>query len=442
MEKERIYNISELFQSIDLQCIAPEDVIRRLFQSPTWFSYVNDRLVYKDFIMPDNVDEDLDTLINWYTNKKSKKVKYSGVKLRRAFLELPPVEQRKVGLALLTGGMTDVEWVCKRLDNYKPSWDKDWVINWHPCYVDSVKSAWIKFKSKFCGRLLVQFIDKEFIQKHLDELLEHDELYFGICRRFLAEPWFTVDPIRLAKCTSINAYLSIMVQTSEGITDETARRLLYQWIATIASKLKSRFSIFKREHIFWRYSNVEHRVIYSWGIDTALYYLLKMQKYDVVGEFLEWDQMIYTKYYSQLCSEEDSPGNQEIFVDVILANFPEEYKYLCNLNEDSYNYAYSAGQPFTMPRIHPWLCDNETLYPPYLNSRQNVNDTVECNSGNYVEQQHPKETQPFWGSEDDFQKFLEGHPDLRNLVEKLELKPILYDKDNSLISENVDDCPF
>ena len=51
MEKERIYNISELFQSIDLQCIAPEDVIRRLFQSPTWFSYVNDRLVYKDFIM-------------------------------------------------------------------------------------------------------------------------------------------------------------------------------------------------------------------------------------------------------------------------------------------------------------------------------------------------------------------------------------------------------
>ena len=98
-----------------------------------------------------------------------------------------------------------------------------------------------------------------------------------------------------------------MVQTSEGITDETARRLLYQWIATIASKLKSRFSIFKREHICWRYSNVEHRVIYSWGIDTALYYLLKMQKYDVVGEFLEWDQMIYTKYYSQLCSEEDSP---------------------------------------------------------------------------------------------------------------------------------------
>ena len=109
---------------------------------------------------------------------------------------------------------------------------------------------------------------------------------------------------------------------------------------------------------------------------------------------------------------------------------------------DILNYAYSAGQPFTMPRIHPWLCDNETLYPPYLNSRQNVNDTVECNSGNYVEQQHPKKTQPFWGSEDDFQKFLEGHPDLRNLVEKLELKPILYDKDNSLISENVDDCPF
>ena len=88
------------------------------------------------------------------------------------------------------------------------------------------------------------------------------------------------------------------------------------------------------------------------------------------------------------------------------------------------------------------MCGNDTLYPPYLNSRQNVNDSTECNIGNYVEQQHPKETQPFGGSEDDFQTFLEGHPDLRNLVKKLELKPILYDKDNSLTLENVDDCPF
>ena len=46
------------------------------------------------------------------------------------------------------------------------------------------------------------------------------------------------------------------------------------------------------------------------------------------------------------------------------------------------------------------------------------------------------------GSEDDIQKFLEGHPGLRDLVEKLELKPILPDNDNSITPANVDDCPF
>ena len=204
------------------------DIIKELFKLESWCSYVDERLSYKEYQLPKKADENLDLLIDWYTNKKSKRVKYAGEKLRKVFLELPPVEQRKVGLALLTGGKTDTEWVCKRLDNYKPSWNKDWVVNWHPCYSDAVEDVWVRYKGISCGKLLIQFLDKNIVQKHLDELLEYDELYFGLCNRFIHEDWIKFDKDKLARYTYINAYLSILSQTADGITDEEATRLLYQ----------------------------------------------------------------------------------------------------------------------------------------------------------------------------------------------------------------------
>ena len=90
-----------------------EEIIKQLYQLPTWFSYVNDRLTYREYVPQNNIDEDINYLIECYVNKKSKRVRYAGVKLRKVFLELPPIEQREVGLALLTGSKADTEWVCQ-----------------------------------------------------------------------------------------------------------------------------------------------------------------------------------------------------------------------------------------------------------------------------------------------------------------------------------------
>lgn len=401
------------------------DIIKDLFKLESWYSYVDERLSYKEYQLPKNTDEDLDLLIDWYTNKNSKRVKYAGEKLRKVFLELPPVEQRKVGLALLTGGKTDTEWVCKRLDNYKPNWNKDWVVNWHPCYSDAVEDVWVRFKGKSCGKLLIQFLDKNIVQKHLDELLEYDELYFGLCNRFIHEDWFKFDKEKLARCTYINAYLSILSQTADGITDEEATRLLYQWIATVSAICKKKYSTFKSEKIFWRYGNEEHRVIYAWGMDTAIFYLLKMKKHNVIAKFLKWDQTVCDAYLETLGKGKDSEENQERFVDVILENIPDEYRYLSRLNIQYYNYASSPGQPFTTPRILEIYKREESWHSPYSEEPSfKRNSCVKPKSS--LNDDAKNEQSPF-ASEGELEQFISENPVLQQLAEKLKLQPVILD---------------
>lgn len=337
--------------------ITPEERIKRIYQHPGWTNSIDDRLAYKPFVMPTDAEDSLDKLVEWYVNKKSKRVKYAGSKLRKAFLTLPPVEQRKVGLALLTGGKTDTEWVCARLLNYKPAWNKEWDINWHPCYTGAVEQAWLKHKGKQCGKLLIYFLDSNIVRQHMNDLAKDDELYICLCQRFVDEPWFQVDADRLASCTYINEYLSIMSQTPQGISDEEAETLLYQWIGTIAALFIERSSwMHQYSQNFWRSNVEEHRVIYSWGMDTALYYLLNMNKNRVVNEFLKWDQKVYLAYYSRLSTEHDSPDNRKLFVECIIDNFPEEYSRFTRLNTGNYIYAKSPGVIYGRPK--KWMPDH------------------------------------------------------------------------------------
>lgn len=357
MDSKKILIPPHFFEAMESSSIAPEERIKRLYQHPGWSNIIDDRLAYKPFVMPADAEDSLGLLVEWYVNKKSKRVKYAGSKLRRAFLTLPHADQRKVGLALLTGGKTDTEWVCARLLNYKPAWNKEWNVNWHPCYAEAVEAAWRKHKSKNCGKLLIYFLDPAIVRQHMEELAVDDELYVCLCQRFVGDPWFHMDVDRLYCCTYINEYFSVMSQTKEGISDETAEVLLYQWIGAVAALFKQWPSwMHQYRQNFWRSNVMEHRVIYSWGIDTALYYLLKMNKHRVVNEFLKWDQKVYLAYYSRLSTEHDSPDNRKLFVECIIDNFPEEYSRFTRLNTGNYIYAKSPGVIYGRPK--KWMPDH------------------------------------------------------------------------------------
>ena len=399
-------------KTMDFIDLTPTEIIKKIYNKVDWVSHVNDRLEFKEFTYPIDTNESLDDLIALYTNKKSKRVGYAGKKLKKIFLYLPPVEQRKVGLALLGGGQSDSEWVCKRLDNYKESFDKEWKINWHPCYEEAVERCWDKYHGLYCGKLLIQFLPEEIVHKHIDELTDKD-LYFYLCRRFVNAPWFELNIEKLKSCTYINAYLSIMVKTKDGISEEEARLLLYQWIAYIT--VTERIKILTKDNIFYSDKSKKLRVINAWGIDTALYYLLCMNHNKVVSEFLEWDNYVFEQYYDacydyKLGTTEVIAGD---FKKIIEDNFPSDLKYLLSLNEEYYLYIFSPGQPYTIPRFwNTWSNKKEEDVPKYIdqcNVKENSN-IVKSSVGKI--------------SKEKYEQMFKSNPNLKELIGQLNLSPI------------------
>lgn len=397
---------------MDFIDLTPTEIIKKIYNKVDWVSHVNDRLEFKEFTYPIDTNESLDDLIALYTNKKSKRVGYAGKKLKKIFLYLPPVEQRKVGLALLGGGQSDSEWVCKRLDNYKESFDKEWKINWHPCYEEAVERCWDKYHGLYCGKLLIQFLPEEIVHKHIDELTDKD-LYFYLCRRFVNAPWFELNIEKLKSCTYINAYLSIMVKTKDGISEEEARLLLYQWIAYIT--VTERIKILTKDNIFYSDKSKKLRVINAWGIDTALYYLLCMNHNKVVSEFLEWDNYVFEQFYDacydyKLGTTEVIAGD---FKKIIEDNFPSDLKYLLSLNEEYYLYIFSPGQPYTIPRFwNTWSNKKEEDVPKYID---------QCNvkeNSNIVKSSVEKI------SKEKYEQMFKSNPNLKELIGQLNLSPI------------------
>ena len=397
---------------MDFIDLTPTEIIKKIYNKVDWVSHVNDRLEFKEFTYPIDTNESLDDLIALYTNKKSKRVGYAGKKLKKIFLYLPPVEQRKVGLALLGGGQSDSEWVCKRLDNYKESFDKEWKINWHPCYEEAVERCWDKYHGLYCGKLLIQFLPEEIVHKHIDELSDKD-LYFYLCRRFVNAPWFELNIEKLKSCTYINAYLSIMVKTKDGISEEEARLLLYQWIAYIT--VTERIKILTKDNIFYSDKSKKLRVINAWGIDTALYYLLCMNHNKVVSEFLEWDNYVFEQFYDacydyKLGTTEVIAGD---FKKIIEDNFPSDLKYLLSLNEEYYLYIFSPGQPYTIPRFwNTWSNKKEEDVPKYID---------QCNvkeNSNIVKSSVEKI------SKEKYEQMFKSNPNLKELIGELNLSPI------------------
>lgn len=398
---------------IDFSDLTPTEIVKQIYNKVDWVSHVNERLKFKEFSYSIDTNESLDDLITLYINKKSKRVGYAGKKLKKVFLHLPCVEQRKVGLALLGGGQTDSEWVCKRLDNYKESFDKEWKINWHPCYEEAVERCWNKYHGLYCGKLLIQFLPEKIVRSHIDELTDKD-FYFYLCRRFVNAPWFKLNIHKLKSCTYINAYLSVMVKTKDGISEEEARLLLYQWIACVTVTFAKSINAHTEENVFYNYKSKKIRVINAWGIDTALYYLLCMNQHKVVSEFLEWDKKVFNLYYDSY-SDSDIETAKIIngnFMDIIIDNFPLDLKYLISLNEQYYHYIVTPGQPFTVPRLwNIWSNKKEEEIPKYLlqyNSKEN-GITTHTNDDKI--------------NKDIYERMFDANPNLKKLIDQLNLSP-------------------
>ena len=101
-----------------------------------------------------------------------------------------------------------------------------------------------------------------------------------------------------------------MSQTADGISDDEARTLLYQWVGANAFLHK----IGRGEDVFLKgYYDVKHNVRDAWGIDTAIFFLLKMGKENVVCEFIRWDRQIRQTFESCFDGNERSADAGKLF---------------------------------------------------------------------------------------------------------------------------------
>lgn len=400
--------------------MSEEEMIQEIYDNPTWKSYTDDRLCYKEYSLPENVEETIDTLIEWFLNKKSKRVQYAGNKLRKMFVELSATEQRKVGLALFTGSRKDTEWLCKNLNYYKlPDKDK-WIVNWHPCYSESVEKCWNKYHGLFCGKLMIEFLDEKIIRKYLDEFNDAD-YYFDICRRFVNRPWFNLDIEKLKRCTSINAYLHIMSKTPQGISAEEARLLLYQWIAAVASSIVNVETILYNRNIFIRSWNSNYKVIHAWGIDTAMLYLLRMNHKEVVADFLHWNDAISKHFYDTLKPEDDYFGSEKDFARIILKYLPKDMKYLANIDITHYSYINTLSQPLTIPQLNEWNKEEGKAYPMYIRNEEIEEQALPESITLGVEEQKEEDT-PI-EEMIDYGELLDNYPNFKFLNDKFDLTP-------------------
>ena len=390
--------------------LTAEELIKRIYDKPDWVSHVNDRLSYKEYIVPEDENESLDLLISLYTNKKSKRVNYAGNKLKKVFNCLPPVEKRKVGIALLNGNKTDSEWVCKNLNSYKHPYKPEWTINWHPCYARFVEDCWNKYHGYYCGMLMVEFLEEETVRKHFDELVNY-KYYFYLSRRFLNRDWFTLDVEKLKSSTHINAYLSVMSKTKKGIQAEEAKQLLYNWVAvvTIYSTKQIIGNILKFKNLFWDDRYYEHQVINIWGMDTALYYLLKMGHKKVVKDFLDWNEAVSNLYNEENELVFDEPRYKDKFCQAIVDLFPKEYRYMLYLNHKNYSFMESPGQPYTKPKLVWWTHAETTIPALYFNELTEEN--IRIYERNAI-------------SKRDYIKSIQSNKEINKLMEQLDLSMV------------------
>lgn len=365
--------------------VAAESLLRDYY-GPQWRSFVHERMVTPPYELSEDVDESIDSLLEMYRNKKSRKVAYASRKLKKMFSHLPPFDQRKVGIALLEGNCTDSTYICLRLIDYKKSLYTPWKINWHPAYAKAVELAWTRYHEFHCGRLMIQHLDEKVVRSYWDEL-SGDEYYLLLCRRFVCAPWFQLDVERLKRVADINEYLFVMSRTAQGVSSEEARELLYRWMAVFSFRdypvnigLYSFWSRVPDDLFVGRVGDGSYHVLNGWGVDTALFYLLMMGHQSVVEDFVRWGDHVSQSFYSRVNSSMGSAQQSELFCRTIVDEFPADLKYLTALDVENYLYFVYPSHPFVTPRLSCPMWATDGYWEPLPSSERKDNSDEDTSS--------------------------------------------------------------
>lgn len=260
------------------------------------------------------------TLIRNYVNKKSGKVSESRDEIKWRFDYLDWKDQKKILIAFLDSCMSDREWAYSKL-----------LDNWDKTFEPKVKELWENYHEYKCSWSVIRYFPLEYIREHIDSFTDSRDYYF-ISLRFAMDKNYAIDRTKLSNTD----YLALLYHSGRNISDDDARDTLFSIVHDCC--LEHSF-IPKYEHVGeGRYNDVVSPANYR-KVRLGIYYLLKLDKDNVVQEFDKWNEIV-----------EDAIYNSQEFKNIDKNKIDSEYEYNHRRTEIANLYGFQAlGDRYKQP---------------------------------------------------------------------------------------------
>lgn len=223
-------------------------------------------------------------LIRDYTNKESGRVSESKLEIKRRFEHLDWKDQKRIVSAFLASCRSDREWMYVRLLDF-----------WDDCFAPRIAELWEQYHEERCAWVVIRHLPEDYIISQID-CFSNDRDYYFVCRRLAHRSDFCIDRERL----SLVDYLSVLVHAGRSFSKTMALDLLYELVNEECNndffytnywKPKDNSDVFHAMHIP--------------NISKAIYYLKRINFYDIVEEFERWNDWVVAKI-------QESPEYQEV----------------------------------------------------------------------------------------------------------------------------------
>ena len=223
-------------------------------------------------------------LIRDYTNKESGRVSESKLEIKRRFEHLDWKDQKRIVSAFLASCRSDREWMYVRLLDF-----------WDDCFAPRIAELWEQYHEERCAWVVIRHLPEDYIISQID-CFSNDRDYYFVCRRLAHRSDFCIDRERL----SLVDYLSVLVHAGRSFSKTMALDLLYELVNEECNndffytnywKPKDNSDVFHAMHIP--------------NISKAIYYLKRVNFYDIAEEFERWNDWVVAKI-------QESPEYQEV----------------------------------------------------------------------------------------------------------------------------------
>lgn len=212
-----------------------------------------------------NFNQPIRRLLRDFEDKKSGKVVESRREIRRRFDYLDRPQQIKFLKVCFQSCKSDREWAYEEVYNH-----------WDPKFKDIIADLWHKFHEGGARRCIVKHFPIEFVAQEI-ESLDSKETYYDLCLRLCYYGNFSIDKNRLTPLQ----VLSLYVKTGYEASDAEVIEQLYRLLVNVATDDYLLFEKIDR--------NAKPRCEDFSPCRKAFYFIMEMQRYDILGQWKSWN---------------------------------------------------------------------------------------------------------------------------------------------------------